>query len=657
MIECEAVHTPLLNVALTYVAGAVCGAFILPRTGSDERLSAMREKIFVSYSHKDVAWLDMLQNKLGTGIYADAFEMWSDKRIESGKAWRREIEAGIASSRIALLLVSRNFLRSDFIINQELDSIFRLSEAAQLGEGLCIWWVPLERISDEELQYAKLDKIQAAVASPSKPLSELDEKELADAIGGLSAKLINTLKLLSDISPAARDHFKGEVAAALASTNTVIEDALAPGDYSIIYRAKRLGTSVAVKALVPVPRREWLAKDFIDRANSVRNVTNATAIVINDIFDRATKCVVMEFVSAPTLKVQLKQQGGCLPCTQVADVLAQLAGVAADLHRMDGHPIIGPMEPSHVHYDQATKKVRISLLRISNETLKSCRQRPTFLLDSDALTYLSPERYHGRDVGALVDQYYLGLLGLELLQGKPPVEVASFAHLETKRKFFESPRAFFGDLPIQQPAFSFVLTKMLEQDPRNRWTSMSELTVALQQTATGIVPTTVKRYAADNYRTKLHDNRRFFDVFYRTLFKASDEIRAIFTERGVTMDDQYRKLDGAVRYLFSFDPTIDPTNLDDHVEKHKKLGLRGKHFELFRAAFLEALRETTVTDTYSLDAWRAILHPALAFMRGRVCGEVVTPRSVGGIISGSASCAQPCGSDPVGREWTSQTSK
>ena len=130
----------------------------------------------------------------------------------------------------------------------------------------------------------------------------------------------------------------------------MIEDAFAPGDYSIIYRAKRLGNSVAVKALISVQRREWLAKDFIDRANSVRNVTNATAIVINDIFDRKIKCAVMEFVSAPTLKVQL-EQGGCLPYTQVTDVLAQLAGVAADLHQMDGQPIIGPIDPSHVHYE------------------------------------------------------------------------------------------------------------------------------------------------------------------------------------------------------------------------------------------------------------------------------------------------------------------
>ena len=94
----------------------------------------MREKIFVSYSHKDHARsLNMLQSKLGTGIYADAFDLWSDKRIESGQLWPQQIVSAIASSRIALLLVSRNFLGSDFIINEELPAIFEAWRSGSVG--------------------------------------------------------------------------------------------------------------------------------------------------------------------------------------------------------------------------------------------------------------------------------------------------------------------------------------------------------------------------------------------------------------------------------------------------------------------------------------------------------------------------------------------
>ena len=69
------------------------------------------------------------------------------------------------------------------------------------------------------------------------------------------------------------------------------------------------------------------------------------------------------------------------------------------------------------------------------------------------------------------------------------------------------------------------------------------------------------------------------------------------------MNEQYQKLDDALRYLFSFDPRIEPTTLDDHAERHRKLGLRAEHFEFFRAAFLDTLRKTT-DDTHSLDVWR-----------------------------------------------------
>jgi hemoglobin-like flavoprotein len=585
----------------------------------------MREKIFVSYSHKDSVWLERLRGQLGAGIYKEAFEIWSDLAIETGANWKEQIQAAIASSRIALLLVSKHFLASDFIINDELPSILRLNESNEAGgpEGLNIWWVPLENVTEAELRIAGIGSIQAAVASPSRPLGQLKGKELDDAIRKLSLKLMKQLKLLTDVSAGARDQFKLEVTKALGSVNTRIEESLAPGDYSILYRAKRLGDEVAVKAMFPLPGREWMGRDFIDRARSVRKVRNATAIGIRDIVDRETKCVVMEYVNAPTLKVQLNEHGGRLSCERTVDVLAQLAGVAADLHQMDGQPIIGPIRPSRVHHELATKKARISLVHIANETLLSCLQRPTLLLDSDAFTYLIPERYFGRKVEPPADQYYLGLLALELLQGKPPVEVSAFSDLETKRKFFDAPRAFFADLPVQQPAFSFVLTKMLEQDPQNRWTSMSELAEALRQVAAGIVPAAVKRLAVEDYESKLHNNGGFFDSFYRGLFNRSEEIREIFVRRGVTMEEQYKKLDGAVHYLFLFDRSIKLTALDQQAENHRRLGLKPEHFDAFRAAFLEALRQAEIADAYSQDAWRAILDPALAFMREKTCGEAV----------------------------------
>jgi hypothetical protein len=111
----------------------------------------MRDRIFVSYSHKDVAYLKKLESML-TGIYRQKLEVWSDENIKPGDDWENKIISAIASSRVALLLVSRNFLRSDFIVQKELPAILRRDEPSEGGavEALSVLWVPLERLSESE---------------------------------------------------------------------------------------------------------------------------------------------------------------------------------------------------------------------------------------------------------------------------------------------------------------------------------------------------------------------------------------------------------------------------------------------------------------------------------------------------------------------------
>jgi TIR domain len=85
-----------------------------------------RVKVFISYSHKDEIWKDRLLTHLSVLDYEGLLHVWTDRRIEVGTAWQAMINDAMSDSRVAVLLVTANFLTSEFILNQEVPSLLEL---------------------------------------------------------------------------------------------------------------------------------------------------------------------------------------------------------------------------------------------------------------------------------------------------------------------------------------------------------------------------------------------------------------------------------------------------------------------------------------------------------------------------------------------------
>ncbi len=86
-------------------------------------------KLFISYSHADKQCLERLLVHLRPLERAKLIATWSDTRMRTGDKWREEIQKNIDEAAIAILLVSADFLASDFISNNELPPLLMAAEA------------------------------------------------------------------------------------------------------------------------------------------------------------------------------------------------------------------------------------------------------------------------------------------------------------------------------------------------------------------------------------------------------------------------------------------------------------------------------------------------------------------------------------------------
>ncbi len=124
-------------------------------------------KIFISYSHEDAGYLVKLKRHLKVLNYDFDLDVWDDTKIRSSEKWEVEIKTALEECSIAILLISTDFLASDFIRKDELPPL--LKYAKEKGTSIH----PVIVHPCRFLQTKSLSQFQA-VNSPEEPLSECD---------------------------------------------------------------------------------------------------------------------------------------------------------------------------------------------------------------------------------------------------------------------------------------------------------------------------------------------------------------------------------------------------------------------------------------------------------------------------------------------------
>jgi len=138
--------------------------------------------VFISYSHKDEEWKDRLVIQLGVLQQQGYLDVWDDRRIQADTDWFKEIEDAIHVASVAILMISANFLNSNFILEEEVPRLLRRREK----EGLRIFPVIVKPCDWQAVDW--LARIQAR-PKDGRPLSAGNEHQIEEDLAAIAREI------------------------------------------------------------------------------------------------------------------------------------------------------------------------------------------------------------------------------------------------------------------------------------------------------------------------------------------------------------------------------------------------------------------------------------------------------------------------------------
>ena len=143
--------------------------------------------VFYSYAHEDEKLMNELEKHLGVLKRMGMITTWHDRKIKPGEVWEGKIDEHLESSQVILLLVSADFVASDYCWEREMVKALQLHE---LGRAVVIPILLREVAFLDKTPFGKLQMLPKD-AKPITRWKRADQawSEVAEAIGKVCEEL------------------------------------------------------------------------------------------------------------------------------------------------------------------------------------------------------------------------------------------------------------------------------------------------------------------------------------------------------------------------------------------------------------------------------------------------------------------------------------
>ena len=146
-----------------------------------------RTKVFISYSHIDEEWRGNMCTHLRVLEKQGLLQCCDDTYIRAGEGWYDRIRAMLSEAQVAVLLVSANFLSSDYVQDEEVPALLRRHQQ----DGMVMIPVIVRPCAWKEVAWLARMQIRPRGA---RPISSGDKHQVDQDLSEIATEVIEIIR-------------------------------------------------------------------------------------------------------------------------------------------------------------------------------------------------------------------------------------------------------------------------------------------------------------------------------------------------------------------------------------------------------------------------------------------------------------------------------